>query len=126
MENINLIKLVKSENWKLLYNSDKKIIVDFTATWCGPCQRIAPIFKELSVEYKDILFIKVDVDEFEEVAEQMEVSCMPTFLFLKNKNIIYRLEGADDTKLKTYTSIFNEYIDQTSDSNGSSESEKYE
>jgi len=125
MENINLIKLVKSENWNILYNSDKKIIVDFTASWCGPCQKIAPLFKELSVKYKDLLFIKVDVDEFEEVSEEMEVTCMPTILFLKNKKVIYRLEGADETKLKTYTAIFNEYIDQTSESSSSSESEKY-
>jgi thioredoxin len=122
--NINLINLVKSENWQLLYNSDKKIIVDFTATWCGPCQRIAPLFKELSTQYKDILFLKVDVDEFEDIVEEMNISCMPTFLFLKNKNIIYKLEGGDDMKLKTYTTIFNEYIDQNSDSNGSSDSEK--
>ena len=124
MENINLIKLVKSENWELLHNSNKKLVVDFTATWCGPCQRIAPTFKELSAEYKDILFVKVDVDEFEEVTEEMEITCMPTFLFLKNKKIIYKLEGADEVKLKTYTSIFNEYIDQTSDSGSSSDNEE--
>ena len=49
---------------------------------------------------------------------------MPTFLFLKNKKIIYKLEGADEVKLKTYTSIFNEYIDQVSDSGSSSENEE--
>lgn len=121
--NTNFIKLESNEQWEKLYNSDKKLLVDFTATWCGPCQQIAPIFKDLSIEYKDIYFVKVDVDEYDEITESMKIECMPTFHFIKNKTIIYTLTGANEIQLKTYTSVFNEYIDQTSDSLESSESE---
>ena len=118
MDNINLIELVDSDNWNLLYETDKKMIVYFTAKWCGPCKKILPLFMELSSQFKDILFLKIDVDEFGEICEEMDISCMPTFLFIKSKKEVYRLEGGDEDNFKKYTSIFNEFSDVV-DSNNS-------
>merc|ERR1711869_46266 len=62
---------------------DKLVVVDFTATWCGPCQRIAPVFAKLAEEMPDIVFVKVDVDENEETAGACGIQAMPTFQFYK-------------------------------------------
>ena len=59
---------------------DKLLVVDFTAVWCGPCQRIAPAFAALAEEYADSAhFVKVDVDKLGELAAQLGVTSMPTF-----------------------------------------------
>merc|ERR1712023_434740 len=63
---------------------DKLVVVDFTATWCGPCQRIAPVFQKLAEEMPDVVFVKVDVDENEETAGECGIQAMPTFQYYKN------------------------------------------
>merc|ERR1712100_621101 len=72
----------------------KLVVIDFTATWCGPCQRIAPKFVEWAGEFTDVVFIKVDVDENEETAAKYGVSAMPTFKFIKSKEVIAEVVGA--------------------------------
>jgi len=79
---------------------DKLVVVDFTAVWCGPCQRIAPLFAALADENPDAVFVKVDVDENEDVAQECQVSAMPTFKFFKNKKEVDEMVGADPDKLK--------------------------
>ena len=68
---------------ELAYIGDKPAIVDFTATWCGPCQRIAPILEELADEYKkDIVIYKVDIDKERGLAEAFNVSSIPAILYI--------------------------------------------
>jgi thioredoxin len=65
------------------YLGDKPAIVDFTASWCGPCQRIAPILEELAEEYKgEIVIYKVDVDKEKGLAQAFNVSSIPAVLFI--------------------------------------------
>ncbi|XP_005177432.1 thioredoxin-2 [Musca domestica] len=79
---------------------DKLVVVDFFATWCGPCKMIAPRLQELSNEYADkIVVIKVDVDECEDVAMEYNISSMPTFLFIKKKQELEKFAGANAEKL---------------------------
>lgn len=78
-----------------------KLVLDFTAKWCGPCQKISPEYEKLSSldEFKDILFYKVDVDKSEELCEKFKIQCMPTFILLKDGEEVDRLTGANMEKL---------------------------
>jgi thioredoxin 1 len=71
------------------------VLIDFFAPWCGPCKRIAPLYEELSKKYTKVTFLKVDVDESEDIASKYSVESLPTFVFLKNGVEVKRIEGAD-------------------------------
>ncbi|KAF9995038.1 Thioredoxin-like protein 1 [Entomortierella chlamydospora] len=79
----------------------KLVVVDFTAAWCGPCQTIKPIFEKLSNQYRHVTFVKVDVDEFQEVAAVAGVTAMPTFQFFKANKKIAEMKGANAVQLET-------------------------
>ena len=76
------------------------VAVDFTASWCGPCQMIGPVFAELSTAFRNIHFIKVDVDENEETAARIGVQAMPTFVFFARGKKVSDLVGASVENLK--------------------------
>jgi thioredoxin 1 len=85
---------------KLVENVDEipmkgAVVVDFFATWCGPCKNIAPHFEKLAQVYPSIVFLKVDVDESGELVDKYSIQAMPTFLFMKDGVIVKRIEGAD-------------------------------
>uniref|UniRef100_A0A6Q2YBK2 Thioredoxin n=1 Tax=Esox lucius TaxID=8010 RepID=A0A6Q2YBK2_ESOLU len=87
---------------KALENAgDKLVVVDFTATWCGPCKNIAPFFKELSEkpENQNVVFLKVDVDDAADVAQHCEIKCMPTFHFYKQGKKVHDFSGANQDTL---------------------------
>ncbi|CAI5756231.1 unnamed protein product [Candida verbasci] len=79
---------------------DGLVVVDFFATWCGPCKMIAPLLEKFSKEYTQVKFLKVDVDEVSEIAQKFEISSMPTFLLFKNGEVIQKLIGANPSALK--------------------------
>ena len=78
----------------------KLLVIDFTASWCGPCQRIAPVFEALSAEYPQASFAKVDVDENQETAQECKVSAMPTFKGYREKREVFSVRGADEATLR--------------------------
>jgi thioredoxin 1 len=72
------------------------VVVDFTASWCGPCKRIAPHFAKMSLKYGDVRFLKVDVDKAKDVSAKAGVRCMPTFMIFKDgEKQGDSIEGAD-------------------------------
>lgn len=75
------------------------VVIDFSATWCGPCQRIAPIYEQLSEKFSTITFLKADVDESEELAGEYSVMSLPTFVFMKDGVLVNRIEGANVTAI---------------------------
>lgn len=79
---------------------DGLVVVDFFATWCGPCKMIAPLLDKFSAEYSSAKFIKVDVDQLGEVAQDYEVSSMPTVIFFKGGEIVTKVIGANPSALK--------------------------
>ncbi|WP_046756943.1 thioredoxin family protein [Kordia jejudonensis] len=79
---------------KLLVDNDRLIVLDFYATWCGPCKRMDPIMKQLDKKYKDrVDFYKIDVDK-SQVDDALGISAMPTYLFIYNSSNLEQIEGA--------------------------------
>lgn len=74
--------------------SDKPVMVDFYATWCGPCKRMAPIVEELATEYEGKAVIaKLDVDDAMELAQRYRVMSVPSFIFFKNGEVVNSVRG---------------------------------
>jgi len=76
------------------------IIIDFFASWCMPCQTIKPIFAELSKQHENCIFLKVNVDEAEELMEFFSPTSLPTFILMKNGKAFYKWSGSDENTLK--------------------------
>ncbi|KAJ7578383.1 thioredoxin-domain-containing protein [Mycena floridula] len=83
----NIVEIQSTSQWDQSLRdaklSGRTVIVDFTASWCGPCQQIAPIYEKLSVELPQAVFLKVDVDEQQPIALKYQVTAMPTFIVFK-------------------------------------------
>lgn len=100
---VHLVKDSADFDNQLEIGADKLILVDFFATWCGPCKFIAPKLEEFNNKYHDkLVVIKVDVDECEELAIKYNISSMPTFLFIKNKEVVDQFSGANAEKLESF------------------------
>ncbi|MFV0265769.1 thioredoxin [Maribellus luteus] len=80
---------------ELVLNSDKPVMLDFWAVWCGPCRMIAPIVEEMAAEYEGKAVIgKVDVDSNQDVAMKYGIRNIPTVLFVKNGEVVDKQVGA--------------------------------
>ena len=80
---------------ELVMNSDKPVLVDFWAVWCGPCRMVGPVVEEISNEYEGKAIVgKVDVDNNPEVASKFGIRNIPTILFMKNGEIVDKQVGA--------------------------------
>ncbi|KAJ5573592.1 Thioredoxin [Penicillium hispanicum] len=87
---------VDSEAHFKTLTSSGPVVIDFYATWCGPCRAVSPKVGELSEKYQNVRFIQVDVDKLSQVARQLTVTAMPTFVFFKDgKEFGQRVRGAD-------------------------------
>ena len=83
--------------------SDDGAVIYFTASWCGPCKMISPVFEELAAAADaKATFLKVDVDDMPEVAAEAQVAAMPTFQFYKKGALLDKIVGADADKLTAY------------------------
>lgn len=81
-------------NFKDVINSSENVLVDFHATWCGPCQTLAPILEEVKNDVGDSLrIVKVDVDKNQQLAAQMGVRGVPSLFFYKNGQLIKSASG---------------------------------
>lgn len=75
-------------------NTEKLVLIDFFATWCGPCKMLAPVFEQAGEEMKnDATFLKVDIDQSLELAQQFRISTVPTMMIFKNGKPVETLVG---------------------------------
>ncbi|KAK3043888.1 hypothetical protein RJ639_000587 [Escallonia herrerae] len=87
---------------ELLANSDKPVLVDFYATWCGPCQIMAPVLNEVSTSMKDkIQVVKIDTEKYPSIADKYRIEALPTFIIFKDGEPCDRFEGALSADLLT-------------------------
>ena len=87
------IKLTK-ENFDEFKNSDKTVLLDFYADWCGPCRMVSPLVDEIAEENPQYLIGKINVDSEPELAESFGVSSIPTLVVMKSGKIVNRIVGA--------------------------------
>ncbi|XP_051122034.1 thioredoxin H2-like [Andrographis paniculata] len=99
-----VIAVRSSARWKHLYEASKQtsklMVIDFTASWCGPCQLIQPAVNEFAEKYTDVDFIKIDVDELHGIAEEFGVEVMPTFKLIKKGKEVDKVVGAKKDELR--------------------------
>jgi thioredoxin 1 len=86
---------------KAISGSDKTRVVAWcTASWCGPCKAVTPYIEKFSSATPNVDFIKIDIDDFPEVAEDLEVASVPTFVMYKDKKVVARIVGASGPKIE--------------------------
>ena len=89
-----MVEHIDSKSFEeLVVQSEKPVIVDFYADWCGPCKRLAPIFEELSKEVDEVSFYKVNVEDASELAAQFSVQSIPTLILFKGGEPVDRVMG---------------------------------
>ena len=89
------VQMINKEEFDdVVLKSDKPVLVDFFATWCGPCKRMEPIVEQVSEEVPEVDFVKVDVDDAENLAILYGISNIPCMIFFKNGEEADRMVGA--------------------------------
>ncbi len=91
---MSVIKINKNNFQDEVLNSNKPVLLDFYADWCGPCRMVSPIVDEIASERDDIKVCKINVDEEGELAEQFGVSSIPSLVVMKNGEVVNQSVGA--------------------------------
>lgn len=88
---------ITSENFeKEVLESDKKVLIDFYADWCGPCKMLSPIIEEVSGEEANVKFVKLNIDQAEDIAIDYQVMSIPTLVVMENGKEVNRSVGLID------------------------------
>ncbi|MDH3830873.1 MAG: thioredoxin [Gammaproteobacteria bacterium] len=87
------IELTK-ENFEATINTNDTVLLDFWASWCGPCQQFAPVFEAMSESHPDIVFAKINTEEQQEIAGHFQIRSIPTLMIFREQIIVFSQPGA--------------------------------
>ncbi len=89
-----MAKIINTGNFRgTVEDNQGVVVVDFFATWCGPCKMLAPVFESVSEELNNAKFVKVDIDESLELAQKFGISTVPTMMIFKDGKVVDKLVG---------------------------------
>ena len=91
---MSAIEITKENFAEEVLNSDKPVLLDFWAAWCGPCRRVGPVLEEIAAERTDIKVGKVNIDEQTELATQFQIMSIPALMVVKDGQVVNGLVGA--------------------------------
>ncbi|QBI52025.1 thioredoxin [Streptomonospora litoralis] len=87
------IELTK-DNFNDTLTENEFVLIDFWASWCGPCKQFAPVYEEASEKHDDLVFAKVDTEDQQELAASFDIQSIPTLMVVRDKTVIYAQPGA--------------------------------
>merc|ERR1712038_1064197 len=99
----SVIMLSKDEEFDTVLNAvdeNTLVVCDFWATWCGPCVYVAPLYHAISEEFKNVVFLKADVDKLAALSQKQKIEAMPTFKFFKGGKEVHMVRGANAAAVK--------------------------
>ncbi len=91
---MSVININQANFQQEIMNSDRPVLVDFWASWCGPCRMLSPIVDEISAERSDIKVCKINIDEQPELANRFQIMTIPTLIVFKNGKAVNQTSGA--------------------------------
>eukprot|EP01113_Clastostelium_recurvatum_P045138 TRINITY_DN7714_c0_g1_i2.p1 TRINITY_DN7714_c0_g1~~TRINITY_DN7714_c0_g1_i2.p1 ORF type:complete len:753 (+),score=213.96 TRINITY_DN7714_c0_g1_i2:43-2301(+) len=122
---INKVRALTSEgdlDRELLAAKSRLVVVDFMAQWCGPCKKLAPFVDQLALDYPNVVFLKVDVDQLPGTAARCEIKAMPTFRLYIGNDVVEKFTGADPQLLERQVRNWYNYVESKSSTSSSSSS----
>ncbi|XP_058110718.1 thioredoxin H4-1 [Magnolia sinica] len=100
----NVHVVTSKENWDAKLSEASKdgkiVVVNFSASWCGPCRLISSLYNDLSLKYPSLMFLTIDVDELSDFSSSWDIRATPTFFFLKEGQQVDKLVGANKPELE--------------------------
>ncbi|CAL0318290.1 unnamed protein product [Lupinus luteus] len=100
----HILTFHSTSKWKAHFDAskgmNKLMVIDFTATWCGPCKYMDHVIQDFAAKYIEVEFIKIDVDELMGVSQEFQVQAMPAFILMKKGKVVDKLVGAKTEELE--------------------------